>query len=277
MKTCIFYEEPDPVRSKATIIAPNIMRIVANNPSRMTYHGTNTYIVKTLDGTFVIDPGPSEDVAHYYAILEVLGDNPAGILVSHHHTDHFGAAPALRAETGMPIYVFENFGCDAFEADGYLIDGDNIGGLTVLHTPGHASDHLCFSREDGVLFTGDHVMTWSSSIVSPPDGNMAKYYQQLARLVDRDDAMYLPGHGPRLDAPKQYVSLLLANRVRREREILECISNCARTTESIAILLYNKADPHLAKAAERNVEAHLEKMKIEGDVLVNGNLWTKST
>lgn len=144
----MFYEEPDPIRAQAVIVAPNIMPIVANNPSKMTYHGTNTYIVDTPDGTVVIDPGPAEDSEHYNAVLEALGDNPAGILVSHHHSDHFGAAPALRAETGMPIYVFENFGDDAFEADGYLVDGDNIGGLTVLHTPGHASDHLCFNHPD---------------------------------------------------------------------------------------------------------------------------------
>lgn len=275
MKTTMFYEEPEPERAQATIIAPDILRIVANNSSKMTYHGTNTYIVKTQDGTFVIDPGPSEDVAHYYAILEAIGDNLAGILVSHHHSDHFGAAPALRAETGMPVYVFENFGDDAFEADGYLVDGDNIGGLTVHHTPGHASDHLCFSREDGVLFTGDHVMTWSSSIVSPPDGNMAEYCQQLARLVARDDTIYLPGHGPRLNAPKQYVSQLLANRMRRERDILKCISNSPRTAEAIAALLYKKADPHLAKAAVRNVLAHLEKLKNEDAVNVSQNLWIR--
>ncbi|MDF1774341.1 MAG: MBL fold metallo-hydrolase [Pseudophaeobacter sp. bin_em_oilr2.035] len=134
----------------------------------MTYHGTNSYIIDTTDGRFIIDPGPAEDSAHFEAVVESLGAKPPGILLTHLHSDHFGAAPSLRERTEAPVYVSRAFPDDAFRPDRYLEDGQVIAGLTVLHTPGHASDHLCFARPDGVLFTGDHVMSWNSSIVSPP-------------------------------------------------------------------------------------------------------------
>ena len=273
MKSTMFYEEPVPARASGTQIAPDITRIVANNPSKMTYHGTNTFVVETSSGTFVIDPGPVEDAAHLAAIVASLGDNPAGILLTHHHSDHFGAAPALREATRMPVYVSNAFPDDAFEPDGVLRDGEVIGGLTALHTPGHASDHLCFARPDGVLFTGDHVMAWNSSIVNPPDGNMSDYVAQLSRLIAREDATYLPGHGPRLDDPKPYVRRLLGNRERRETEILTHLAQSPDTVEGIAASVYNKSDPMIARAAERNVIAHLEKLVDETRVVQDGDLW----
>lgn len=273
MAAQIFYHEPIPVRAKAIAIAPDILRIVANNPSKMTYHGTNTYIVHANDGTYVIDPGPAEDSDHYKAIIANLGEKPVGILVTHHHSDHFGSAPALRADTGMPVFASREFPDDAFVPDRFLEDGDVIGGLTVLHTPGHASDHICFSRPDGVLFTGDHVMTWSSSMVGPPDGDMGHYCQQLSRLLERQDTTYLPGHGPRLDDPKLYVSRLLDNRTRREVEILHQIAQSPETIPSIATTLYRKSDPHLAMAAERNVAAHLQKLRNEGLAALEDGKW----
>lgn len=167
---------------KGLPVAEGIQRLVANNPGKI-YHGTNTYLVETSEGLLVIDPGPVEDQAHFEAILGCLGDRPAGLLVTRHHSDHFGAAPALRESTGLPVYVSTKFPDDAFEPDGLLEDGQVIAGLTVLHTPGHASDHLCFARPDGILLSGDHVMGWNSSIVSPPDGNMSDYCRQLKRLI----------------------------------------------------------------------------------------------
>ncbi|MEX5600905.1 MBL fold metallo-hydrolase [Pseudophaeobacter sp. C1-32P7] len=159
-KRSMFHTEPEPCRARAEQVAEGILRIVASNPGKMTYHGTNSYIIDTPDGRFILDPGPAEDSAHFEAIVENLGGNPAGILVSHHHSDHFGAVPGLRERTGLPVYVSRAFPDDAFQPDGFLEDGQRIAGLTVLHTPGHASDHLCFARLDGVLFTGDHVMSW---------------------------------------------------------------------------------------------------------------------
>ena len=271
--TSMFFVEPEPVRAQCTPVAAGVRRIVANNPGKMTYHGTNSYLVETADGVVVIDPGPVEDRAHFEALLGNLGSRAAGILVTHHHSDHFGMAPALRARTDLPIHVSNVFPDDAFEPDGVLEDGQVIFGLTVLHTPGHASDHLCFARPDGVLFSGDHVMSWNSSIVSPPDGNMRDYCTQLSRLIDRDDKVYLPGHGPAITDLRPYVERLLANRMRREAEILAHLSNTADSIPQIAAAVYRKTDPHIAWAAERNVAAHLEKLLSEGRVMRDGELW----
>lgn len=275
--TSMFFTEPEPARSVSTRVAEGVRRIVANNPGKMTYHGTNTYLVDTPDGLFVIDPGPAEDSAHFEAILKSLGKAAAGILITHHHSDHFGAAPALRERTRLPVYVSSAFPDDAFEPDRRLIDGEVIAGLTVLHTPGHASDHLCFARSDGILFSGDHVMTWNSSIVSPPDGNMRDYCGQLQRLIERDDRTYFPGHGPVLQEPKPYVERLLANRMRREKQILAHISSKPDTVEAIAAAVYRKSDPHIAMAAERNVIAHLDKLLCEGLVVRSGGFWSISS
>ena len=272
-KTSMFLSEPEPVRATGAQMAEGVQRIVANNPSKMTYHGTNTYVIETNEGVFVIDPGPVEDTVHFEAILAHLGQSPAGILITHHHSDHFGAAPALRKRTGLPIYVSSAFPDDAFRPDGLLQDGQVIGGLTVLHTPGHASDHLCFARPDGVIFTGDHVMSWNSSIVSPPDGNMRDYCAQLQRLIERKDKTYLPGHGPLLHDPAEYVTRLLGNRERREAEILGHLSTNPDTVVNIASSVYKKTDPLIAKAAERNVVAHLEKLHHEARVVQEGDLW----
>lgn len=269
----MFYEEPLPEHATPMSVAKGVLRLVANNPNRMTYHGTNSYILESAEGVFVIDPGPTEDRAHLTAIIESLGQRPAGILVTHHHSDHFGAAPALRERTGLPIYVSAVFPDDAFEPDGVLENGHTIAGLTVLHTPGHASDHLCFARPDGVLFSGDHVMSWNSSIVSPPDGNMRDYCEQLQRLIEREDRIYLPGHGPALQDPKPYVKRLLGNRMRRETEILAYLSATPDTIPRIVAAIYRKSDPHIAKAAERNVLAHLEKLRTEDRVKQIGDRW----
>jgi len=272
-KTSMFFKEPEPPRAQCVQVAEGVQRIVANNPGKMTYHGTNTYIINSSEGQFVIDPGPVEDSSHLDAIIENLGTNQTGILVTHHHSDHFGAAPALREKTGLPVYVSRVFPDDAFQPDGVLEDGDMIAGLTVLHTPGHASDHLCFARPDGVLFSGDHIMSWNSSIVSPPDGNMHDYCAQLQRLIERDDKVYLPGHGPALQAPQPYAERLLANRLRRETEIVAYLSTTPDTIKNIAASVYKKSDPHIAMAAERNVAAHLEKLLSEGRVTQTENIW----
>lgn len=272
-KTSMFFTEPEPARAHAQTMVEGVKRVVANNPGKMTYYGTNTYVIDSGEGRFVLDPGPAEDSAHLDVILGCLGGEGAGILVTHHHSDHFGAAPALRERTGLPIFVSRRFPDDAFEADGLLEDGQSIAGLTVLHTPGHASDHLCFARHDGVLFSGDHVMSWNSSIVSLPDGDMNDYCTQLQRLIDRDDRIYLPGHGPMLRDPQPYVQRLLGNRLRREAEILAHLSTTPDTVENIARSVYRKSDRLIAMAAERNVAAHLAKLEAEDRVIGDGTIW----
>ncbi|MCG7505385.1 MBL fold metallo-hydrolase [Mesorhizobium retamae] len=247
--------------------------MVAANASEMTYHGTNTYLIEAADGLYVLDPGPAEDEQHFDAIVSAVGGRGAGIIVTHHHSDHFGSVSRLRKAIGGKVLAAANFPEDTFLPDIALSDGDHVAGLTVMHTPGHASDHLCFRRDDRVVFTGDHVMTWNSSIVMLPDGDMAAYCRQLERLAEQDDLLYLPGHGPVLAEPKAYVRKLLEHRVRRDQAIREEIAKAPATVEEISRVLYGKTEKWLAWAAERNVEAHLDKLMKEGCVAQQGDRW----
>src|SRR5262249_28918630 len=154
-----FLTEPEPPRGTALPIAPGIARIVAPNPGPMTYHGTNTYLIEGADGTTVMDPGP-DDAGHVNAILGATRGRVGAILLSHTHRDHAGAVRALRAASGAQVQAFHSGADPSFAPDIPLADGDAACGWTVLHTPGHAADHLCFAR-DGVLFSADHVMSWS--------------------------------------------------------------------------------------------------------------------
>jgi glyoxylase-like metal-dependent hydrolase (beta-lactamase superfamily II) len=258
-----YLTEPVPERGVPLPVAPGIRRIVADNPSVMTYHGTNTYLIEGADGFTVLDPGP-DDNAHVEHILAATGGRIRAILVSHTHHDHVGAAPALKARTGVPVAAFHTSADPAFTPDLGLHDGDVIAGLTALYTPGHARDHLCFAGADGILFTADHVMSWSSSVVSPPGGDMADYFASLRRLLARDDRILLPGHGPRLDEPKAFVQALLDHRLAREGTILSALGNTLRTPADLRDALYSQTHPRLRLAAERNVIAHLLKLEAEG-------------
>jgi glyoxylase-like metal-dependent hydrolase (beta-lactamase superfamily II) len=166
-----YLTEPQPRRGVCTEVHPGIRRIVARNPSVMTYHGTNTYVVDDLHGTTVIDPGPADD-AHLRETLQCISGKLARILITHAHGDHIGNAAALRRATGAPVY--SHLASDeSHSPDFRLADGDTVAGMVAVHTPGHAPDHLCYARGDGVLFSGDHVMSWSSTVVGPPQGDMA--------------------------------------------------------------------------------------------------------
>src|SRR3712207_5293845 len=218
-----FLTEPNPKRGAALPVVPGISRIVANNPSLMTYHGTNTYLIEAEDGFVVVDPGPDDD-GHLKDILTATQGRISAILLSHTHSDHLGATAALKARTGAPTYASHLSADDAFSPDVLLRDGDTVVGMTTLHTPGHASDHLCFARSDGLVFSADHVMSWSSSIVSPPGGDMAAYIASLRLMLSRNDSLYLPGHGPPLPNPKPYVEELLNHRSEERRVGKECRS-----------------------------------------------------
>jgi glyoxylase-like metal-dependent hydrolase (beta-lactamase superfamily II) len=145
--------------------------------------------------------------------------------------------------------------------------------MTAIHTPGHASDHLCFARPDGIVFSADHVMSWSSSIVSPPGGDMTAYVTSLRLMLGRDDRVYLPGHGPPLPNPKPYVEDLLDHRVKREEAIFRTLRDGSCTTWDVVDRLYSKTHPWLRRAAERNVVAHLLKLQAEGLVVQEGERW----
>src|SRR5215472_9007759 len=222
-------------------VAPGIRRIVARNPSPFTFRGTGTYVIGNGE-VAVIDPGP-DLVEHVEALLAGLsGERVTHILITHTHRDHSPAAAALKAETGAATWGFgphaggrrgepgiEEGGDWDFVPDVVLDDGDAIAGegwrFEAVHTPGHTSNHLCFALpERGILFSGDHVMGWSTSVVAPPDGDMAAYMASLAKLLFRNDKVYWPTHGPAIDRPQRHVRAFIAHRREREAGILECLS-----------------------------------------------------
>ena len=272
-----FLTEPEPERGAILPVMPGVSRIVAANPGPMTYHGTNTYLIDTAEGLVVLDPGPEEHPEHVEAILRATGPNVALILVSHTHHDHVGAVPALQEATGAPTVGFRVSGSDTFEADIKLADGDMVAGMQAIHTPGHASDHVCFalSAKDGssVLFSADHVMSWSTSVVSPPGGDMADYFASLRLLLDRSDDVFLPGHGPTLPQPRELVREMLTHRMMREQAIAKRLAQGAAGTFTLMDTLYSQVNPRLRRAAERNVLAHLLKMQAEGKVVQDGEVW----
>jgi len=226
----------------------------------------------------VIDPGP-DLAAHVDALLAALqGETVTHILITHTHMDHSPAAAALKAATGAKTYgygphgsgraeeriigVTEEGGDRNFVPDVELRDGDTVEGpgwhMTAVETPGHTSNHLCFAlAEEQTLFTGDHVMGWSTSVVAPPDGDMAAYMRSLEKLLKRDDATYWPTHGPSIIAPKPHVAAFIAHRRERSEEILKALAAGDKTIPEIVARVYVGLDPRLTAAAGRSVLAHL--------------------
>jgi glyoxylase-like metal-dependent hydrolase (beta-lactamase superfamily II) len=263
-----FHTEPAPPRATLLPCAPGISRIVAANPGPMTYHGTNTYLLHGPDGITVVDPGP-DDAAHIAAIR--AAGPIARIVLTHTHTDHIEALPTLRGD--LPVHAFAQPQADigAFTP---IADGDTIAGWTAIHTPGHAADHLCFAREDGVVLSGDHIMGWSSTVVSPPHGNMLAYFASLDRMLAHGGHTYLPGHGPAIPNPADYTSALRAHRLARESAILAALDT-PRTISELTQAIYLGLAPHLRPAAERNVLAHLEKLATEARAEESEGKWKK--
>jgi glyoxylase-like metal-dependent hydrolase (beta-lactamase superfamily II) len=266
-----FLTEPEPPRGVALDVLPGIRRIVARNPSIMTYRGTNTYLIEAKDGLTILDPGP-DNAEHVGDILRAAGAAPIRRLVlTHAHSDHWGAMKELQEATGAATYGYHTSCSRKFSADHKLSDGDVVAGLKAVFTPGHAPDHLSFAYEEAgtgkVLFSGDHVMSWSSSIVDPPSGDMVAYYYSLERLLRRDDEVFLAGHGPLLRDPRRLTAELLLHRQNREKSILEELREGPSTVLEIADTLYAKTNFFLKMAAQRNVLAHLLKLEHEGRVI----------
>jgi glyoxylase-like metal-dependent hydrolase (beta-lactamase superfamily II) len=255
-------------------VSPGVRRIIARNPGPFTFRGTGTYVVGEGE-VAVIDPGP--DLAeHVDALLASLtGEQVSHILVTHTHRDHSPAAAPLKVATGAPTYGFgphaggrrgesgsEEGGDWDFLPDIVVRDGDEIIGdkwrFTAVHTPGHTSNHLCFALPDsGVLFSGDHVMGWSTSVIAPPDGDMASYMASLDKLLPRGDSVYWPTHGPAIEEPQRHVRAFIAHRREREAGILDCLKSGIETVDAIVARLYRGLDPALRPAAGRSVLAHL--------------------
>ena len=242
-------------------ITPQLRRVVARNPSSFTFHGTGTYIVGH-ERVAVIDPGPRGE-AHVQAIASGLVDEQVThILVTHTHLDHSPAAALLQTLTGAKTYGFGPHGSgrilqgsdveegadwgftpDVTVRDRDVLEGDGWS-FECVHTPGHTSNHVCFQhRETRALFSGDHVMGWSTTIVAPPDGDMTEYLASLRLLLEREDEVYWPTHGPCIEEPQRYVASLIAHRRERERQILDCLARGIDQIEAMVPGMY----PHLAK------------------------------
>lgn len=262
---------------KTERITPLIRRVLARNPGPFTFKGTGTYIVGH-GKVAVIDPGPdlSEHIAALVAAVD--GETVTHILVTHTHLDHSPAAAALKRTTGAKTFAYgphgsrrtperfggvtEEGGDHDFLPDVELRDGDILAGpgwhLTAVETPGHTSNHLCFAMpEERSLFSGDHVMGWSTSVIAPPDGDMAAYMRSLEKLLHRNDSVYWPTHGPPITAPRPHVEAFIAHRRERSEEIMKALAAGDTTVQAIVARVYVGLDPRLNAAAGRSVLAHL--------------------
>jgi glyoxylase-like metal-dependent hydrolase (beta-lactamase superfamily II) len=261
------------------------MRLVAPNPGPFTYKGTNTYLVGSTS-LAVIDPGP-DDAKHREAILKAAGPRPiTHILSTHAHRDHVDGIAALKAETGALVaayprdpaasrislenspsgsyFVDYDFDADIRLAAGVTVEGADWA-LTAIHTPGHAPDHLCFALEDrDMVFSGDHVMAWNTSVVAPPEGRMADYIASLEILLDRNDTVFLPGHGGRLSEPQRTVRAYLLHRRWREQAVLKALKDGAESIRKIVPEVYQGISTQLIPAATLSVQAHVEHLIEKG-------------
>ncbi len=276
----------EPRHGEAVPVGPDVVRVTAGNASAFTFRGTNSYIVGR-DRLAVIDPGPEGDDEHMAALLDAIDGRPVShILVTHTHADHSPLARPLAAKTGALIA-----GCgphvaarllhageinpldaaadrdhrpDLIMADGDVLTGDGWS-FAAISTPGHTANHLCFALAGtDILFSGDHVMAWSTSIIAPPDGSMADYMASLERLMARPERTYLPGHGgPVSDAPN-VVRAHRTHRRMRERAIIERLASGDRFIADMVREIYRETDPRLHGAAALSVLAHLEDMVERG-------------
>ncbi|QUL36699.1 MBL fold metallo-hydrolase [Erythrobacter sp. JK5] len=277
---------------EAEQLEPLVRRVLAPNPSPYTYTGTQTYVVGRSEGPdcAVIDPGPNE-ADHLDAITAAVGGRTVlAIMCTHTHRDHSPAAAPLSERTGAPVV-----GCaplvlatdlprsdEAFDTtyapDRVLEDGEQMRGtgwtLTAVATPGHTSNHLCYALEEsGALFTGDHVMGWSTSVVIPPDGDMGDYLASLEKLMAREDTVYHSAHGAAITRPKQLVRGMIGHRRQRENQILRLLGEAARPVADFIPEMYKGLDERLIPAAEMSVTAHLIDLERRGMVAIEGEVW----
>ncbi|MEG6508839.1 MBL fold metallo-hydrolase [Methyloligella sp. 2.7D] len=276
-------------------MAPGVRRIVANNPGPYTFLGSNTYIVGQGE-VAVIDPGPA-DKAHLAAIAEATrGERITHILLTHRHRDHCDGARPLQAALGGEIYAFgiegkrgnavipgmEDYTDFGLQPDRVLADGETVRGagwaLDVIHTPGHARDHLCFALVgQRTVFTGDHVMGWNTTVIAPPEGSLAEFLASMEKLLDRNDKAFLPGHGGQILTPRRVVRAYMMHRKWREQTILACLEEGVNTIAPIVDRLYGGLEPGLKGAAALSVFAHLEYLIERGQVETEGPAGLLST
>lgn len=283
-----------PTAGRVEQLEPLVRRVLAPNPSAFTYTGTQTYLAGTGEELVVIDPGP-DDPAHVAALVEAIGTAQVlGIACTHTHFDHSPAAALLKAATGAPI-----IGCApllvessvlsiegpfdlTYSPDCIMDDGAAIVGrdwrLMAVATPGHTSNHLCFCFEpSGALFTGDHVMQWSTTVVAPPDGNMGDYLASMERLAGRQDRVYFPAHGPAVENPQELVRQMIAHRRQREQQIVAQLGRIPLSVPVMVESIYTGLDPALTGAAGQSLLAHLLDLEQRGIAECIGEGWRLSS
>ena len=276
-------------------VAPGIRRVIANNPSAFTLYGTGTYIIGRGE-VAVVDPGPADD-EHIRAILRATaGETITHMLVTHTHMDHSPGCRLLAEHTDAKTYGFGSHGSGKVEAGvvveeggdmdfvpdvivrhGELIEGQDWS-VECVHTPGHTSNHICYAFGAArTLFSGDHVMGWSTSVISPPDGDMAHYMASLELLLMRDDAIYWPTHGPAITDPKPHVRAFIEHRREREREILRCLAAGSQRIAEMVPTMYANVPAYLHAAAARSAFATIALLVDRGDVVSESELAVDGT
>lgn len=273
------------VYGKAQRLSPRIERLLAHNPSPFTFRGTGVYLVGDDKEVAVIDPGPNEP-QHIQSLIAAIGARRVShILITHTHRDHSPAAAALKQATGARTFAFgpharhdgdaEEGGDRDFVPDVIVRDGDVIasGGyhLRCVFTPGHTSNHMCYAfEEEEALFTGDHVMGWSTTVIAPPDGNMGDYMKSLAKLIARKDRILYPTHGSPILKPRPFLRAYLSHRKMRESQIARALGRGRNSVPLLVETLYAGLSPALVGAARLTIEAHLAHMVADGRVKASG-------
>ena len=267
-------------------LTPLVRRVIANNPGGFTFTGTGTYIIGNKN-IAVIDPGPIDN-DHFNAIMKATSEQKiTHILLTHNHNDHSPLAKKLKSETGAKIYYknlsnvelaqddFEEGYDRNVEGDIELNDGDKIEtnewSIEAIHTPGHTSNHICYALlDENILFSGDHVMGWSTTVIVPPDGDMEDYIISLEKLLSRREEKFFPTHGPIIDEPKKLVSDYISHRLNREKQIIDAIKKGNNKISEIVKMIYKDVDKSLHPAAAMSTLAHLKRMENNQEVTVQG-------
>ena len=290
-----FIRTLDAPYEETVALSPRVSRLLARNPGPFTFKGTGVYVVGDRD-IAVIDPGP--DLPEHLDALRraIAGKRVSHILVTHTHSDHSPAARPLKEWTGAPTYAFGPHGSGKVEDGGVRMeeggdmdfvpdvrvkDGDIVRGdgftFECVYTPGHTSNHMCFAlKEEKALFTGDHIMGWSTTVVTPPDGDMAQYMASVKKLIARDDEILYPTHGAPVTDPKPFLKAYLEHRVDRENQILACLRDGVNTIPVMVARMYADVDKRLHPAASRSVLAHLIQLVGEGRVTKAGEKYSLS-
>jgi glyoxylase-like metal-dependent hydrolase (beta-lactamase superfamily II) len=293
--TIPFVREHDVSYGAVDRLSPLVRRITANNPGPFTYKGTGTYVIGSGE-VAVIDPGPADE-AHIEALLAATaGETITHLVITHTHGDHSPGARALKEHTGASTYGFgphpalarqaeltatdedrqeERSDVD-FAPDVLLTDGDVVEGtgwtLEAVYTPGHISNHLCYAlAAERILFTGDHIMGWSTTVLPAPDGNLSDYLASMAKLLPRSETMFVPTHGPAIADPVPLVEALVAHRHERTEQIMDALRSGITKIDDMVPTMYVDLDPKLVKAAGASVYAHLLQLSRDGTVRVDGD------